>query len=53
MEGSICSAFVYPVITDLSTPCEYTIVLAGAALAHRHTHHSSHRGEPVHRKLGV
>lgn len=45
MEGSICSAFVYPVITDLSTPCEYTVVLAGAALAHRHTHTTAATGE--------
>lgn len=64
MESSICSAFVYPVITGLSTQCDYTVVLAGAVLSLSHTHtlllfhlhrhgNSSHRGEPVHRKLGV
>lgn len=65
MEGSICSTFVYPVITGLSTLCDYTVVLAGERavtpprhppllLLHLHRHgNSSHRGELAHRKLGV
>lgn len=61
MEGSICSTFVYPVITGLFSLCDCTVVLAAAALSppssvllllHLHRHgSSSHRGDPLHRKL--